>query len=196
MRLPKKAPHEKPFVQAMYSVISEYPLARRQVRGNSSSSVMLIVPPTENDLPFSDEIALKYQKVFDEVQFSTERDCLVIPSSWFGTSRQKDGYEPTKKIIALFLKQNFNAKFICIGGDGFAFLFGQGKKASDGSITGKTVLPKELNYRPLYYMPFYKDFYIPDDTPKDQYYFVNRNVERIEECLRHLMPSLKSFLVS
>lgn len=195
MRLPKKATHEKPFVKAMYSIIEEYPDARKQVRGNSSSSVMLIVPPTENDLPFSDEIAMNYQKVFDEAKFSTERDCLVIPSSWFGTSRQKDGYEPTKKIIDLFLKQKFNAKFICIGGDGFAFLFGQGKKASDSSITGRTTRPKELNYQPLYYIPYYKEFYMPDNTPKDQVYFVNRNVERTRECLLHLMPSLKEFLV-
>ena len=188
------SPHSRPLIKRIHSVLDKYDKARKQIRGNSVSSVLLITPPTENVLPFSDEIAENYQTVFNSINFSTEKDCLVIPSSWFGTSRQREGYEPTKEIIALFLEQNFNAKFICIGGDGFAFLFGQGKKASDASITGLPLRLKELNHRPLYYMPYYSEFRVIDNLSKSERYFSEKNFTRINECMLHLMSSLSVFL--
>lgn len=135
-------------------------------RGNTAGPILLIAPrpnliDLENNVPMSCAAAQSFHSLLLACAgISTEKDCLVMPGSVMPKKPSKLLTEPFKS-----LPIKFHRRFkliLCVGGDNFKFLFGDGKKSSLQTLANGNLLylPNKLGKTPLMVFPEY-DFLVP-----------------------------------
>lgn len=167
-------------------------------RGNPKGPIMLIAPrpnliDMENNVPMSCAAAQAFHSaLLSATGISTETDCLVIPGSVLPRKASKLLTAPFKS-----LPIKFHRRFklvICVGGDNFKFLFGDGKKSSLQTLANGNLiyLPAKLGKTPLMVFPEY-DWLVPpwDSCPPDEQWKLEVMQDRAQKWLNRICASLE-----
>lgn len=131
------------------------------MRGNKRSSVLMLAPPLDlkeyenGGLPLSNHAALRFHEILEEeCGISTDRDCIVVSCSRYGTKANKASTDGIKELVrqATLKKQTEFKIVMCVGDEAFKHIFGRSKKPS-GSLYWNVMFVEETNYLPLYVFP-------------------------------------------
>jgi hypothetical protein len=173
----------KPDYSSVDPLVMEFRRAHRpfpvpkltRCRGNAKASILLIAPrpnliDLENNVPMSCPSAQSFHSVLvSNAGISTETDCLVMPGSVMPKRQTKLTVAPFKS-----LPLKFHSRFkliLCVGGDNFKFMFGDGKKSSLQTLANGNLIymPAKIGKTPLMVFPEY-DFLVPpwDSFPADE----------------------------
>lgn len=144
-------------------------------RGNLKARIMVIAPrpnlvDLENNVPMSCPAAQQLHGILlSSASINTEEDCFVVPGSVLPKKPSKLSVLPFKS-----LPLKFHSRFkliVCVGGDNFKFMFGDGKKSSMQTLANGNLiyLPALIGKTPLMVLPEY-EFLVPpwDSFPPDQ----------------------------
>jgi len=135
--------------------------------GEDSARTLMIVPcpkdAREAKRPLAGAGASTFLEVLDEQGFSPYQFFIIFANPIMGDSGKGAGYMPTRKFMEEFFTKH-GRLCICIGGEAFKFLFGNGKKPGDTSLAGQVIHAPCIKYNPVFYFPDYSIIAEPEPT--------------------------------